>query len=410
MNAVFTICAKNYLAQALTLKESFEKHNNDDFFIYLADEITEELSEKYPFIRTPNKEWCPKWQEMAFKYDVMEFSTSIKPFCFDKLFEKYENVVYIDPDIFVFDNLQIIFEKLNQYSIILTPHFCEIEIDHKTANGYDRSLLCDGIFNLGFVAIHRNETGRKIVQWWKDRLEYFCFHDHLKGLFTDQKWMIYIPALFPEETLITHHLGMNTAVWNLHERNILNENGKYFIENRQKTKKDPLLFFHFSGFRPEYPQYLTHRRPEYNVHDFPVMLPMLDMYKERLIFNGYQQLSKLPYAFNFFTNGNLINKIDRRLFRTYSEENIITENPFDSNSKFYSFLLKNHLIGAFKEKKQKQQQPVIKASNSEKFKNSRFSWFFRIFIKCIGIKRFIWFTGMAQKLSRIENYYFILKK
>jgi hypothetical protein len=134
------------------------------------------------------------------------------------------------------------------------------------------------------------------------------------------------------------------------------------------------------------------------------------MYKDRLIFNGYQQLSKLPYAFNFFTNGNLINKIDRRLFRTYSEENIITENPFDSNSKFYSFLLKNHLIGTIKEKTQKQQPPEIKASNSEKFKNSHFSWIFRIFIKCVGIKRFTWLTGMAQKLSRIENYYYILKK
>ena len=39
-NVAFTICAKNYLAQAITLKKSFEQHNPEsDFFIYLADEI-----------------------------------------------------------------------------------------------------------------------------------------------------------------------------------------------------------------------------------------------------------------------------------------------------------------------------------------------------------------------------------
>ena len=114
MNAVFTICAKNYLAQALTLKESFEKKNKDDFYIFLADEATDDLLTQYPCIRPLNKEWCPKWQEMAFKYDVMEFSTSIKPFCFATLFKTYENVIYIDPDIFVFDNLsKRLFSKIN---------------------------------------------------------------------------------------------------------------------------------------------------------------------------------------------------------------------------------------------------------------------------------------------------------
>jgi hypothetical protein len=410
MNAVFTICAKNYLAQALTLKESFEKKNKDDFFIFLADEATDDLLTQYPCIRPLNKEWCPKWQEMAFKYDVMEFSTSIKPFCFATLFKTYENVIYLDPDIFVFDNLGTIYEQLNHYSIILTPHFCEMELDYKSANGYDRSLLCDGIYNLGFVAIHRDETGLKIVQWWQNRLEYFCFHDHLKGLFTDQKWMIYIPALFPEKTLITHHLGMNTAVWNLHERNIINENGKFYIENNSKTKKDPLLFFHFSGFRPEYAQYLTHRRPEYNVNDFPVMRPMLDMYKDRLIFNGYEHLSKQTYAFNYFTDGTSINKLDRRLFRVYSEENCITDNPFDTNSKFYSILIKNHLTRKFKEKKQETKILIRKTTSPEKIKNSRLSWILRAVIRCIGVNRFIKFTGIAQKLSRLENYYFIFKK
>ena len=35
---IFTICSKNYLAQALTLKESIKKHEPSvDFYIFLAD-------------------------------------------------------------------------------------------------------------------------------------------------------------------------------------------------------------------------------------------------------------------------------------------------------------------------------------------------------------------------------------
>ena len=37
---------------------------------------------------TLNDTWIPKWREMAFKYGVIEFNTSIKPFCFYKLFNE----------------------------------------------------------------------------------------------------------------------------------------------------------------------------------------------------------------------------------------------------------------------------------------------------------------------------------
>lgn len=38
----FTICAKNYLAQAITLRESFKRHNKEEFFIFLSDDKDKE--------------------------------------------------------------------------------------------------------------------------------------------------------------------------------------------------------------------------------------------------------------------------------------------------------------------------------------------------------------------------------
>ena len=127
MNCAFTICAKNYLAQALTLRESFLKHNPSlNFFIFLADKI--DGVEDVDGVVALDKSWIPDWVNMAFKYDVIEFNTSINPFCFGKLFkEGYEKVIYLDPDIYVTRPLDYIYECLNNKSVVLTPHYCDIE-------------------------------------------------------------------------------------------------------------------------------------------------------------------------------------------------------------------------------------------------------------------------------------------
>ena len=84
-NCIFTICAKNYLAQALTLKESVRsKEPNTDFYLFLSDASSNEVSDIQ--LELLDDAWIPGWKQMAFKYDVIEFSTAIKPFCFNKLF------------------------------------------------------------------------------------------------------------------------------------------------------------------------------------------------------------------------------------------------------------------------------------------------------------------------------------
>lgn len=184
MNAVFTICAKNYLAQALTLKASLLEHNpNVDFHLFLADEKTKEV-EDLDIIEL-NGSWIPDWQSMAFKYNVIEFATSIKPFCFDKLFkEGYGKVIYLDPDIFVTSRLDYIFDGLEEKSMMITPHYNHIETNY-TGAVTEEELLFVGIYNLGFGAIKNNEVGNKIINWWKNRLFDKCYADKEDALHVD---------------------------------------------------------------------------------------------------------------------------------------------------------------------------------------------------------------------------------
>ena len=80
---IFTIVAKNYFASAELLAKSLMNTNcGYDFYIVLADEVCEEISNRNHIgykLLIANELPIKDFQEMAFKYDVTEFATSIKP-------------------------------------------------------------------------------------------------------------------------------------------------------------------------------------------------------------------------------------------------------------------------------------------------------------------------------------------
>lgn len=344
MNCAFTICAKNYLAQALTLRESFLKHNPSlNFFIFLADKI--DGVEDVDGIVALDKSWIPDWVNMAFKYDVIEFNTSIKPFCFGKLFkEGYEKVIYLDPDIYVTRPLDYIYECLNNKSVVLTPHYCDIE-EHFDGAVSEETFNKVGIYNLGFCALKNDKVGQEIAKWWQNRLQYKCYSQSSEGLFVDQKWMDYIPGFFPDATCVSSHHGMNVAIWNLHERELfIDEKQGYMIRRKKTGDEFPLLFFHFSGFDPFETTVINRRHPQFNVTTYPSFKPIIEEYRERVYANGYDRFSKMTYGFNHYIDGSVITPLQRRIFRVYLNEHKVEFNPFEINTPFYKILKNSRLL------------------------------------------------------------------
>lgn len=344
MNCAFTICAKNYLAQALTLRESFFKHNPSlNFFIFLADKI--DGVEDVDGVVALDKSWIPDWVNMAFKYDVIEFNTSIKPFCFGKLFkEGYEKVIYLDPDIYVTRPLDYIYECLNNKSVVLTPHYCDVE-EHFDGAVSEETFNKVGIYNLGFCALKNDKVGQEIAKWWQNRLQYKCYSQSSEGLFVDQKWMDYIPGFFPDATCVSSHHGMNVAIWNLHERELFIDDKQGYMIRRKKTGDEfPLLFFHFSGFDPFETTVINRRHPQFNVTTYPSFKPIIEEYRERVYANGYDRFSKMNYGFNHYSDGGVIAPLQRRMFRVYLNEHKVEFNPFEINTPFYKILKNSRLL------------------------------------------------------------------
>jgi hypothetical protein len=404
-NVVFTICAKNYLAQALTLRESTINHNPDiDFFLFLADEAE---GVKLNGLIELDKSWIPEWQTMAFKYNVIEFNTSIKPFCIQKLFnDGYDKVMYLDPDIYVVKPLDVIWNMLEDKSIVLTPHYCDI-VEHFNGAVPESTFNADGVFNLGFIALKNNDCGQKIAKWWMNRLSNQCYADRNSALFVDQKWMDFVPALFPNETVATDHMGLNVAIWNLHERTlIIGKNGEYIISRNRDRKIFPLIFFHFSGFDPFETKVINRRHPNYNVEIYPSFAPIIEEYRTLVYKNEYDKYSKMSYSFNNYNNGYPVLSLHRRMLRVYLEDHTASSisNPFEVNGSFYIMIKKTSLLV---EKVQKTTAPSESQKIGGRKMEKRLRTLLKFMLKIFGPIHYMLFIRYAQKIGISEYHYYL---
>jgi hypothetical protein len=92
-HCIFTICAKNYIGLAQALEKSVQQYNdNVDFYIVVADELDTGKEPPVADNVLIAKSVLPieenLWTNMAFKYNLTEFCTAIKPFSLEYFFKE----------------------------------------------------------------------------------------------------------------------------------------------------------------------------------------------------------------------------------------------------------------------------------------------------------------------------------
>src|SRR6266550_3930177 len=107
---ICTIIAKNYVAYARVLAESFRQHHPDGrCFTLVIDDIAGYLDPaQEPFeLITPDQLDLRGFEHMAGRYEVLELSTAVKPGLLRYLLHDrgLEKVAYLDPDIEVRSSL-----------------------------------------------------------------------------------------------------------------------------------------------------------------------------------------------------------------------------------------------------------------------------------------------------------------
>src|SRR5947209_12731283 len=199
--AACTIIAKNYLAMARVLADSFHRfHPESPFFVLLLDAVEgyfDPKQENFLLFEAGQLD-IPDLRSFFFKYSLLEASTAVKPYFLQHLFERHDigKLIYLDPDIRILKSLSPLCEMLDHSSLILTPHIITPYRDE--AHPGELDLLRSGAFNLGFLALRRGETTRQLLPWWRDRVYEHCRYAVELGMFVDQKWMDLAASFFAD--------------------------------------------------------------------------------------------------------------------------------------------------------------------------------------------------------------------
>jgi len=295
-----TVVARNYLPAARVLARSYtEHHPGHEFVIAVIDEDPPERFgiDEQDFLR------------MATAYNVTELATAVKPYLLRELRKNAEVVIYLDPDITVYAPMPELAELARAHQLVLTPHFTT----PMPRDGFEPDeavIMGTGVFNLGFIAT--GPGSEPFLDFWAERLRHDAIVAPERQLFTDQRWVDQVPALFGHTVL--RDPGFNVAYWNLHERSLSrSDDGTVYADGSR------LRFFHFSGYRPEKPWLLSFhcaRKPRVLLSDHPVLRELCDGYGAALRAAGYAEtLEDVPYGFATFPDGLPLTPGARRLFR-----------------------------------------------------------------------------------------------
>ncbi len=314
---VCTIIAKNYVAHARVLARSLARtHPGTRLWTLVIDDFDGYLeSTREPFhILTPWEVGCEPFTEMALRYSVLELSTAVKPWLLRHLMEKTgEPVTYLDPDIEIYGSLEPLAELADRHGVVLIPHNIE-PIPQDDLNPSQVDIMIAGIYNLGYVSLAPRTEVDRLLDWWAERLRRDCRVDPVWGYFVDQRWFDLAPG-FLSDLAIVREPEYNVAYWNLQERKLSYEGGRYLADGR------PLAFFHFSGFDPTHPLVLSRHQNRIDVTADPLLGGLLGGYADRVLAEGYADSRQWPYSYAALGDGTRLDNTLRSLYDDFASEN-----------------------------------------------------------------------------------------
>lgn len=203
---------------------------------------------------------------------------------------------------------------------------------------FERNPMKVGIYNLGYLGAKATPTARQFADWWWARLIEHCVADSANGLFTDQKWLDFLPS-YTDDYAIMRDGRYNFARWNSFQREISRrDDGAIIIDGK------PAGFIHFSGFYKigEYVQGLYDRSSKPYLNNVELLDELSQWYSKEIWADQHRPELMSEWAYDQFSNGVQIEPSHRALYRADNALQTLYANPFDVSNKpsFYHDLIR----------------------------------------------------------------------
>lgn len=247
------------MVRGLAMIESLRKNfsNFEVWVLCLSDEcktVVDKLKKKE--IRSVSlsslESANPNLLEAKKNRSKVEYYFTLSPFWPSWILENFNDIsgiTYLDADLEFFSSPQVLFDRLENYSIGI--------IDHRFHSLYDHSRYA-GRFNVGFVYFKNDEIGNSCLKKWKFQCLECCEDQSQGGKFADQMYLDSWPENY-ENLLILDHPGANLAPWNINSHHLNWNEGKLYSD------KHKVIFYHFHMLRKYDDFHLSTSLEIYNV-------------------------------------------------------------------------------------------------------------------------------------------------
>ncbi len=342
---ICTIIARNYLAQARLLAESYATHNGGaPTSVLVIDDpegTLQAAGEPFELVR-PSQLDIDRFDGMAAMYETIELATAVKPWFMRYLLERESApVAYLDPDIRFFADIDEVAGLLERHDAVLTPHVALEPVPRDGKQPSEIDLLASGTYNLGFIGLAPGEPTNRLLDWWSERLRYDCVVDHPMGLFVDQRWFDLVQSVVPNLAVLRDP-GVNVAYWNLHERTLDRVGANYTVNGER------LRFFHFSGFDPRKPHALSKHQTRTRLSHEPILAQLCDAYADALRERGFTEARSLHSPYGRLADGTELSPLLRRMYAEGERRRAFRFSPFTKagTAEFLDWLREPADIGA----------------------------------------------------------------
>jgi hypothetical protein len=246
-----TIITADYYPYAQALLESLEKHSSQGVILEVL--IAERIEDKSFFqsIDMPNINFSfieeinlPIASQLFDKYNATNMDAyrwSMKPVFINHLLiqKGYEKVIYLDSDLFFFQDPRFLFELLDKEKVILTPHWRCADNPWEDFHNFKLNFK-DGIYNGGFVGVRKDALD--VMFFWANLCLAACEVNRPEGFFVDQKYLDILHSRF-EGIGVVRHRGCNVSNWNISDcQRVVTDNGEILINGIF-----PIVFIHFTS-------------------------------------------------------------------------------------------------------------------------------------------------------------------
>lgn len=229
---------KNYLIKGLALHASLIKHEpHAKLHILCMDDYTKSLLDKMKLKGVTTIAHADfQDQELAkarSNRSLVEYfwtCTPSLPRYIIKEYPKTNLVVYLDADLYFYDEPVKIFQEMGNNSIYIVEH--RYPQDQKYRDNIS------GRFNVGIIVFKNDQEGRACIEKWRSQCNEWCYLKSEPDRFGDQLYLNKWPSRYKKVT-ISKNLGINAAPWNITQYEVTKKGKKVYIND------DTLMIYHF---------------------------------------------------------------------------------------------------------------------------------------------------------------------